>query len=270
MSASNKKYFYINSVEKALKVLELLADKQELSVTKVAEHLDFNRTGSHRFLATLRELGYVEKDGDSRYHLTFKILELGMKFADRFEIKSVARPHMQELVSIYNETVNLACWDGRIVVQLDKVESREILRLDLAIGMQAPAHCTGLGKAILAFLPPDERENFLRREKLAAYTPNTITTRKGLLAELEKTRERGFAIDDEELAIGLRCVASPIFDYQGFPTYAMSIAGPATRMDYATVARMKKDVRRLCAKLSKYLGNPGQTGNNREVLRKSA
>ena len=257
MKNSMKKYFYISSLEKGFKVLELLAEKEGLTVTKVAELLGFNRAGSHRYLSTLRELGYLEKNADSRYQLTFKLLEIGMKFANRFEIRRVARPFMEELLSIFNETVNLGYWDGKIVVHLDKTESQEILRLDLGIGMRAPAYCTGLGKAILAFLPVEERKGFFQRVKFLPYTPNTITTKEKLLEELQKTRERGFAIDDEELAIGLRCVAAPVFDYKGFPAHAISIAGPTVRMTHNTIARMEKDLRRICAKLSSFLGEPG-------------
>jgi DNA-binding IclR family transcriptional regulator len=255
---ANKKYFQIASLEKGIKVLELLADKQELTVTKVAEHLGLNRAGSHRFLATLRELGYVEKSADSRYRLTFKILELGMKLANRFEIRQVARPFMQELHAIFNETVNLAYWDGSIVVHLDKIESQELLRIDLAIGSRAPVYCTGLGKSILAFLPEEEREAVLKRVKLVRFTENTITRRAKLNEELAKIRKTGVAFDREEVVVGLRCVASPVFDYTGLPRYAMSIAGPATRMTDDVMRRMQKEVKRICFSLSKYLGGLGE------------
>lgn len=254
MAEAKKKYFHINSLEKGIRVLELLAEKQELTVTKVGEALGINRAGSHRFLATLRELGYVRKNEDSRYQLTFKILELGMKFANRFEVRRVACPFMQELSEMFNETVNLGFWDGEIVVHLDRVESREILRMELGIGTRAPAYCTGLGKAVLAHLPNEERERFLKRIKLVRYTPNTITKRGKLLEELKAVRERGYAIDNEELAVGLRCIAAPVFDYTRLPRYAISIAGPASRMTDGIVSEMEKEVRRVCTGLSKSLG----------------
>jgi DNA-binding IclR family transcriptional regulator len=247
VAEAKKKYFHINSLEKGIRVLELLAEKQELTVTKVGEALGINRAGSHRFLATLRELGYVRKNEDSRYQLTFKILELGMKFANRFEVRRVARPFMQELSEMFNETVNLGFWDGEIVVHLDRVESREILRMELGIGTRAPAYCTGLGKAVLAHLPNEERERFLKRIKLVRYTPNTITKRGKLLEELKAVRERGYAIDNEELAVGLRCIAAPVFDYTLLPS-------PASRMTDGIVSEMEKEVRRVCTGLSKSLG----------------
>ena len=265
MKNSKKKYFHISSLEKGFKVLELLAEKEELTVTKVAELLGFNRTGSHRFLSTLRELGYVEKNQDSRYQLTFKVMELGTKVANRLKIRRVARPFMQELASTYNETINLGFWDGECIVHLDKIESQEILRIDPEIWSRVPAYCTGLGKAILAFLPQEERDAFLQRVKLVPFTPNTITTREGLNEELEKIQKRGVAIDNEELAIGLRCVSAPVFDYTGLPSYAISIAGPATRMTNEVIERMQKEVRRTCARLSAYLGEPGHDKKYGEV-----
>ena len=110
MPAKGKKYFQIASLEKGVKILELLAVHEELTVSKVAELMDLNRAGSHRFLATLRELGWVEKNEQGRYQLTFRILELGMAVANRFEIRQVARPFMQTLSTASRETVRRSWW----------------------------------------------------------------------------------------------------------------------------------------------------------------
>ena len=185
MKNTKKKYFHINSLEKGTKVLELLAEKGELSVTKVAEHLGLNRTGSHRFLATLRELGYVEKNQDNRYQLTFKMLELGMKMANRFEIRREARSYMQQLSIAFRETVNLGFRDGLEILHLDKIDSLEILRMDSPVGSRAPAYCTALGKASLAFLPKNELDALLNGVKLKSYGPNTITSKDKLRHELK-------------------------------------------------------------------------------------
>ena len=258
MKNPKKKYFHINSLDKGTKVLELLADKGELSVTKVAEHLGLNRTGSHRFLATLRELGYVEKNKDSRYQLTFKILELGMKMANRFEIRREARPYMQELSLAFRETVNLGIRDGLEILHLDKIDSLEILRMDSPVGSRAPAYCTALGKANLAFLPEKELDDLLNGVKLKPYGPNTITSKKMLRQELEKIRNQGYAVDNEELAYGLRCVAAPIFDHTGLPRYSISVAGPAMRLTEKSVQQIQKTIRKFCNELSRRLGEPGR------------
>jgi DNA-binding IclR family transcriptional regulator len=258
-----RRYYYINSVEKAVRVLELLADKDELSVTKVAEYLGLNRPSSHRFLATLRELGYVERNAESRYQLTFKMLELGMKKANRFEIRRVARPFMQELASMYNETVNLGFFDGRDIVHLDKIDSREILRMDPGIGMRAPAYCTALGKSILAFLPREDLRAYLESVALESHTPKTFCSKEELVDELERVRRQEFSVDDEELSQGLRCVAAPVFDYSGYPRYSLSVSGPTGRMTYDRIRQMQADVRRVCTKLSTALGEPRRTKQDR-------
>lgn len=262
MPEKQKKYFYINSVEKGLSILELLADKKSLSVTEVAKELGLNRSGSHRFLATLRELGYVERDVNSHYQLTFKVLQLGMKFANRFEMRSVARPFMQRLASISKETINLGYWDGKGIIHLDKIDSYEILRIDPGIGTRVPAYCTGLGKSVLASLPDEELENYLKSIRLQAHTEKTITTKKKLREELRKTRERGYAIDDEELAQGLRCIGAPIFDFEGYPQYSMSVSGPAMRVTLERIEELHHHVRGICTELSNYLGCKKPTREN--------
>jgi DNA-binding IclR family transcriptional regulator len=258
MMNPKKKYFHINSLEKGTKVLELLAEKGELSVTKVAEQLGLNRTGSHRFLATFRELGYVEKNQDGRYQLTFKILELGMKMANRFEIRREARPYMQELSLAFRETVNLGLRDGLEILHLDKIDSLEILRMDSPVGSRAPAYCTALGKANLAFLPQNELDDLLNGVKLKPHGPNTITSKKKLRQELEKIRNQGYAIDNEEMAYGLRCVAAPIFDHTGLPRYSISVAGPAMRFTEKRMQQVQKTVRKVCSELSRRIGEPGK------------
>lgn len=250
MAVAKKKYFHISSLEKGLKVMELLAEQKEFTVTRAAEMLGLNRTASHRYLSTLRELGYVEKNNNNRYQLTHKVFEIGMKVANRFEILRVAFAHMQELSSIYNETINLGCLDGINIIHLDKIESGELLRIDPSVGNHAPAYCTALGKAILAYLHNEEFEAFIDSVSLKSFTPKTITSKKKLERELKEVRINGVAVDNEELCIGLRCVGAPIFDSNGYPRYSMSISGPTSRMPTERMKKMKKDVRRVCDKLS--------------------
>ncbi len=255
MSARGKEYFFISSLEKGMRVLELLAEKQALTASEVARELQTNRAGSHRFLATLRELGYVEKDARDRYHLTFRVLELGMKVVNRYEILRIIRPYLLELSSLFNETVNLGHFDGKDILHLDKIDSKEILRMDTPIGSRAPAYCTGLGKAILTFLPPEEFEDYLRAARLRRYTPNTITTRKALRNETKRIRSLGYAVDNEEMSSGLRCVAAPVFDHTGRVAYAVSISGPTLRMTPEVIERIHPKVRDVCRRLSEKLGN---------------
>lgn len=257
MSVAGKKYFVIGSLEKGINVIELLADHEALSVSEVAAHLDINRSAAHRFLATLRELGWAEKDDDGKYRLTFRVLEQAMKVADRFEIRRMARPFMQRLAGLTDETINLGYWDGRGVVHLDKIDSQNILRMDSRIGSHAPAYCTALGKSILAFLPEDALADYMAKTDFEAIGPKTITSTEALVKEMAKIRKKGVAVDDEEMAPGLRCVAAPVFDYTDHPRYALSVSGPAMRMKKSLIAKIEGDLKTACAELSALLGKPG-------------
>ena len=201
-------------------------------------------------------MGYVEKNANARYQATFRIFELGMKVAERFEIRRLARPYLRELQQAYNETVNLGYWDGQQIIHLDKVESREILRMDPGIGTPSPAYCTGLGKAILAFLPRQELDDYLNSVVLEPLTPNTIASKQKLIEELQLTRNRGYAVDDEELSHWLRCVASPVFGYGDHPVFAISVSGPTSRMTDQLLEKISVDVQRVCQLLSTHLGKP--------------
>ncbi len=255
MPAKGKRYFFISSLEKGIRILELLAEKQAVTISEAARYMETNRAGAHRFLATLRELGYVEKDEEDRYHLTFRVVELGMKVVNRHEILRVVRPYLLELSAAFNETVNLGRFNGGDILHLDKIDSKEILRMDSEIGSRAPAYCTALGKAVLAFFPEEDLNEYLKSARLKAYGPNTITSRRQLRKELEGIRLQGYALDDEELSSGLRCVAAPVFDHTGRAGYALSVSGPVTRMTMERIETIHPVVRQTCRRLSERLGS---------------
>jgi DNA-binding IclR family transcriptional regulator len=262
MATVKKKYYTITSLEKGVKVLELLADQTALTVSEVAVGLGTHRAAAHRFLATLRDLGYVEKNEEKRYQLTFRILEMGEKVAGRLEIRQEAHKFMQELSKIFKETVNLGFWDGSEILHLDKVESLEILKIDAPLWSKTPAYCTALGKAILAHLSEREINNYLKRTRLVSHSPNTIVSKKKLRQELQETYERGYAIDNEELAQNLRCVAAPVFDHTGRANYAMSISYPSMREPKDGIENMQSKIKDICRQLSVRLGyRPGGAVN---------
>lgn len=254
MSPAKKKYYQISSLEKGIKILELLASQNALSVSQTAVHLGINRAAAHRFLLTLRDLGYVEKNEDNRYQLTFRLLEMGTKIANRFEIRREARRFMQELSKAFKETVNLGFYDGKEILHLEKIDSSEILRIDAPLWSKTPAYCTALGKAILAHLSEDELNEYLSCTRLVPHGPNTIVSKKKFREELKKTLALGYAVDDEELAPGLRCVAAPVFDHNGQVRYALSISSPSVRLTLDTVKHVQLKVKDVCRQLSERLG----------------
>jgi DNA-binding IclR family transcriptional regulator len=248
-------YFFIRSLAKGLHIMELLSDNEALTVTQVARIMNINRAGSHRFLSTLKELGYADKDESSRYYLTSKVIELGMKVLDRFEIRKIAHPFLQELSTKFNETINLGYFSGNEVLTIDKIDSTEILRMDAGIGGGEPAYCTSLGKAILAFLPDARLEIYLDTVELTAFTPNSVTSKEKLKEELLQIKEKGYAIDDEELSVGLRCIGAPLFDHSGQAHYAISISGPSIRFGSKRIEEMQRELKKISQILSGKMGN---------------
>ncbi len=259
MPALGKQYFFISSLEKGMRVLELLAETGPLSVSEVAAHLGYNRAAGHRFLATFKELGYLEQTEDNRYQLTFKLFILGQTMVSRFDIRAMARPLMTELSAAFGETINLGRLEGRGVLHIDKIDSTEVLRMDSPVGSHAPVYCTAMGKVILAFLPKKERECILNKLDMKIHGPHTITSPDALLAECQAIRSNGFAVDNEELAKGLRCVAAPIFDSTGTPRFAISVAGPTSRINRGRMKKIQNEVQRVCQTLSTMLGNSAIT-----------
>jgi DNA-binding IclR family transcriptional regulator len=252
---SECKYFFIRSFAKCMKALELLSDNEFLTVAQLAKLMNINRASSHRFLSTLKELGYADKDDSSRYYLTSKVIELGMKVLDRFEIRKIARPFLQELSVKFNETINLGYFNGEEILTIDKIDSTERLRMDAGIGGGEPAYCTSLGKAILAFLPEQQLEQYLRATEFVPFTSNTVITIDKLKEELSHIRENGYAIDDEELSYGLRCVGAPLFDHDGQTRYAISLSGPSIRMGSKKIEEMRRELKRICQDLSGGMSN---------------
>jgi DNA-binding IclR family transcriptional regulator len=252
---NDDKYYFIRSFAKGMKVLELLSDNEALTVTQVAKLMNINRASSHRFLSTLKELGYANKDDSARYFLTSKLIELGMKVLDRFEIRKIARPFLQELSAKFNETINLGYFNGKEILTIDKIDSTEILRMDAGIGGGEPAYCTSLGKAILAFLPDKQLDEYLQAIELTPFTPNTVVSKDKLTQELMQIKENGYSIDDEELSVGLRCVGAPLFNHSGQALYAMSISGPSIRMGSKRIEEMQRQLKKICQNLSGTMGD---------------
>ena len=261
MTSKGKKYYFVSSLAKGLRALELLSDCGEMSASRMARHLNTSRAVTHRYLTTLRDLGYAERTEEGKFAVSFKVLELGMKKLDGFKIRHSVNPYLQEMALACGETVNLGHWSGTAIVHLDKINSPEILRLDVGLGAFAPAYCTALGKAILAFLPESELDAYLQSVEWVAMSPKTILTPEQLQIDLTKIRKRGYAVDDEELSLGLRCVAAPVFDHEGRPSYALSVSGPTQRMSKTKIRAIQTKLRPLCHRISRMLGAPEKTMN---------
>lgn len=245
------------AVEAALSILETLGSVHQLGVTELAKKLGLGKSSVYRLLATLARCGYVEKNPQNdRYQLTYRLFAVGSPAANRFGLREAAHPVMERLAAETGEAVNLGVLDGTRVVNLHKVESRHLLRMHMEVGGGAPAHATALGKVLLAALEPSKLSERLGRQRLARLTRRTIGDRATLRRALARVREQGFAIDDEECSLGLRCVAAPILDHRGVVVAALSISGPRQRLPGQTLSHLAENVQAAAGDVSQRLGFP--------------
>jgi IclR family acetate operon transcriptional repressor len=250
------KQYSAPAVDAALSILETLGSAHEMGLTELARKLGLGKSSVHRLLASLVTRGYVEKSPQSdRYRLTYRLFAVGSRAAARLGLRDIAHPVMERLAAQTGEAVNLAVLDGRRVVSVHRVESRHLLRIHLEIGGGIPAHATALGKVLLAALAPDELTRRLQGQRLERLTPNTISDRSALRTALARVREAGFATDDEECSLGLRCVAAPILDHRGLAAAAVSISGPSLRLPLPRLSDMAGPVREAAREISHRLGH---------------
>ena len=218
------------SLERGLAILRAFGSARPLlGISDLAREIDLSRSTTHRYVATLRRLGYLEQDAATRkYRLGPRVLDLGFSAINSMELRQVAVPHLQRLSDQTGHTVNMAVLDGGYIVYVERCRStqhgqREI-DLDLHVGSRLPAYCTSMGKVLLAELSTVDLEHALAAVPLERRGPNTLTTRTSLLAELQRVGEVGVAVNNEELAYGLRSVAAPVRDASGRVVAAINVA----------------------------------------------
>ncbi len=249
-------YSSAKTVHKAFKILEVIGEKQLVKPSELAYLLQLSRSNIHRLLSTLMELGYVEKSNDAKFRLGFKIFILGNIIPLRNQLTDIAHPYMVRLAEISQENVNLAIMYERQVLYIDKIESSHYLKLDQPIGRTDPLHCTALGKIFLSGMSDQELETFMQSTKLVRYTKNTMIEPKVLANAIKNIRKQGYAVDLEELSEGIRCIASPIYDYKNHVISAISISAPRMRLEGKKMEKLKRPLMEIAGEISKKIGIP--------------
>lgn len=246
----------VKSVSRALDIITLVSMKKEgLGVTEIANQMDINKSSVYRILTTLAQYGYIEQDADSgRYRLGYTFLDISSKLLDSIDIRTEAKPYLHELGKVTDEVIHLVVYDHDEVVYIEKFEGTETLRMHSKVGRRAPMHCTGVGKAILAYLPTSTTEEIIQRKGLPVHTNYTITDRAKFLSELEAVKQRGYALDLQENEVGINCIAVPIFDHAGNAVAALSISGPTIRMTDERMEELKPHVLETGLNISRRLG----------------
>ncbi|WP_447003833.1 IclR family transcriptional regulator [Saccharothrix isguenensis] len=237
----------VQSLQRAFGLLERLADAGgEASLSELAATSGLPLPTIHRLIRTLVTLGYVRQNSNRRYTLGSRLIRLGESASRQFG--TWARPFLAQLVDQVGETANLAVLDGDEVVYVAQVPSRHSMRMFTEVGRRLLPHGTGVGKAMLAQLPRDEVRALLARTGLPACTPNTITDVDRLLASLDRIAAQGYALDESEQELGVRCIAVPL---RGAPTLAaVSVSGPDSRLTKESVARIVPELQAVAQRLS--------------------
>ncbi len=223
----------VQSVDRALKLLDILIDKKEaIALSEISEIADLNISTTHRLLNTLVQRGFVtQAEESSKYKLGYRLFEIAGILEDQINLKRIVRPYLEEIVEKCNETANLVVLDGAEVVYIDQVESTNMMRMFAQVGSKGPAHSLGSGKALLAYLSETELDKLLAELDLKKFTENTITKTEKLKEHLAEIREQGYAVDDEEMEEGVCCAAAPIENRDGKVIAAISVSGPNIRIN---------------------------------------
>ncbi|MHB9858065.1 IclR family transcriptional regulator [Streptomyces sp. YIM S03343] len=244
----------VQSLERAFELLERMADAGgEVGLSELAAHTGLPLPTIHRLMRTLVACGYVRQHANRRYALGPRLIRLG-ESASRL-LGTWARPHLARLVEETGETANMALLDGDEVVYVAQVPSKHSMRMFTEVGRRVLPHSTGVGKALLADAPDDEVRALLSRTGMPAATEKTITTPDGFLAALDDVRRLGYAVDDNEQEMGVRCLAVSV---PGSPTpAAISISGPAGRVTEEAMERIVPALRQVADELSQALAGTG-------------
>jgi len=265
MAAQDRSASYSQSLERGLAILSAFRSGQPLlGVSELARGVGLSRSTAHRYIATLASLGYLQQDPSTRkYRLGPRVLDLGFSAINSMDLREVAAPHLQALSDETGHTVNMAVLDGPDIVYIERCRTarqgqREI-DLNLHVGSRLPAYCTSLGKVLLANLADDKLRETLKQVQFTQRGPNTLTAREELLRELERVRASDLAVNNEELAYGLRSIAVPVWGSGGKVVAAINVAVHRSAGSIEELAdRLSPSLRHAAAEISARLGyRPG-------------
>lgn len=254
---------FSQSLERGLMILSAFSERRPvLGIADLSRAVELNKSTTYRYVATLAKLQYLQQDPDTKkYFLGPRVVDLGFAAINSMEITRVAGPHLQALADETGFTVSMAVADGTDIVYVDRRRSSRstqlAMDLNLHVGSRLPAYCTSMGKVLLAHRDPASLRSVLDRTEMARRGPKTITAREQLMAVLSKVRQSGIAVNDEELASGLRSLASPVRDRSGDVVAAINIAvhlAVASTTVETLVGRLEPALRRTAGDVSSQLG----------------
>jgi IclR family acetate operon transcriptional repressor len=245
----------VKALERGVQVIDWLARQGPQGLTDIALGTHIAMSTTYRLLLTLLQYQFVKLDQPTgRWSIGLKAYEVGQSFVRGRDVVSVARPKMDELMSLVGETVSLALVDDEEIIFVAQVETEASLRAFFPPGERGPLHASGCGKAVIATWTDSHIAEAMARHGMSRFTPGTLTTLPELMAAVEHTRQFGWSINDGEHTQGMRCVAAPIFDAAGHAIAAMSISGPAARVARSDLPRLGAQIRRIAFETTAGIG----------------
>jgi DNA-binding IclR family transcriptional regulator len=250
----------IQSLQRGLGILEIIAKKQSgVSTAEVSREIGLHTSTTFHLLRTLTTLGYLAQDEATRqYHVGSKIFHLAASVSNEVQLLRMAKPLLVEMAKETGESSHLAIFERGEVIVVGKIDGGGPVGVTERVGYPRPAHCTAIGKMLLASLSDPEFKAFLNTAELRPMTPRTITAIASLEQELDRVRAQGYAIDDEEFSQGLRCIAAPVRNFTGNVVAAIGISGPVWRVTLDRIAQLTEFVKAAGHRMSQELGQAGQ------------
>jgi len=246
----------LSSIQRALRTLQTFsADQPELGVTEISKILGVHKSSISRIISTLASEGFLEQNSvNKKYRLGLKLVDLGNLVLNRYDLRDHVRPFMEELGKRTGEIVHVAILEKNEIVYIEKQGEGQTLTVSTKIGGRSPAHASGMGKVLLAYILPEELKAVFSFGPMVKCTPFTINEKPKILKELKKIRKQGFAYDNEESFQGIRCVAAPIFNSNGKVIAALSITAPKQRMGHQRMKDLKKLIVETAQSISRQTG----------------
>lgn len=247
----------IQSVDRLFDIIEIMSDYTHgITITELAEKAKLSPSTVHRFLSALTARGYAHKAAETgKYRMTARMYEIGAKVIPGLNILSVATPYLERLSEQAQESVHLVTRDEDEVLYLFKQDVySSSINMGSRVGLRNPMYCTGVGKSILAFLPEEEVKRIWDKTEIIQYTQSTIVDYPSFCEELKSIRENGYAIDDQEHELGIRCLAVPLFDCNNKPFGAISISGMTSRMGSSKIERLIPVIKKASMEISELYG----------------
>lgn len=246
-----KKSKPIGVLTKTFRIIEdIYASTSPLTLKEISELTSINKSTALRILAHLENEGYVGRDARGGYRIAGRLGRLGKRSSIEVNLREAAAAPLREVWRITQETVNLGIIEGLEVIYLESIESPQSFRLVAASGTHAVAYRTALGKAMMAYLPAEQAETLISSFSYQPYTPKTIASAGRLRDELARVRRKGYAVDDEESVLGVRCLAVAVIDTERRPIAGISISGPISRMSDARLPEFAAAIRTAAAQIA--------------------